>query len=336
MTRAGKALTWLTKPVSLLAMVAVLCLYHWMSSGLSYWGYIDTTGQFRIPPQFDGVRSFSDGLAAVHIGRRWGYIDKQGNVVIPLQFGGAGPFSEGLAVVAAGAPEDPQTRYGYIDKTGRYVIPPRFTWARPFSNGRAAACVQPCWKPESGNTIGYIDATGTFVISPQFNWANDFSEGAAAVRVGTKRSILDGQFGFIDPSGAYVIPPHFSYVMSPFASGLAATHTGYINHAGDVVIPATPAEGVSEFSDGLAGTKREDGVAFIDRFGKTVLTVPTHAVKSFAAGLAPLQQRGNRLFPAGRKWGYINKTGQFAIPPQFRGAQPFSEGLAAVSIRRRG
>jgi hypothetical protein len=28
------------------------------------------------------------------------------------------------------------------------------------------------------------------------------------------------------------------------------------------------------------------------------------------------------------KWGYIDKTGKFVIEPQFKGAGPFSEGLA--------
>jgi|SRR5581483_3715121 len=37
-----------------------------------------------------------------------------------------------------------------------------------------------------------------------------------------------------------------------------------------------------------------------------------------------------------RKSGYINKTGELAIPAQYGGAQPFSEGMAAVSIGIRG
>jgi serine/threonine-protein kinase len=33
-----------------------------------------------------------------------------------------------------------------------------------------------------------------------------------------------------------------------------------------------------------------------------------------------------------QNWGYIDKTGKFAIPPQFDYAANFSEGLALVSI----
>ena len=35
---------------------------------------------------------------------------------------------------------------------------------------------------------------------------------------------------------------------------------------------------------------------------------------------------------AGGKWGYIDRTGRFAIQPQFDFAKPFREGLAAVEI----
>jgi hypothetical protein len=45
--------------------------------------------------------------------------------------------------------------------------------------------------------------------------------------------------------------------------------------------------------------------------------------KPFSDGLAAVRVES--------KWGYIDKTGKFVIEPQFVGAGPFSEGLAAVS-----
>ncbi|WP_081103996.1 WG repeat-containing protein [Leptospira weilii] len=44
------------------------------------------------------AHSFSEGLAAVQIGKKWGFIDKTGNVVIPPQLEIASHFSEGLAL----------------------------------------------------------------------------------------------------------------------------------------------------------------------------------------------------------------------------------------------
>ena len=39
---------------------------------------------------------------------------------------------------------------------------------------------------------------------------------------------------------------------------------------------------------------------------------------------------GEQLRSAKRSWGYIDSTGKFVIPPRFRDAEPFAEGLAAV------
>lgn len=43
------------------------------------WGYMDRSGQLVIPPHFERVTFFSEGLAAVAIGDRWGYVAKGGH-----------------------------------------------------------------------------------------------------------------------------------------------------------------------------------------------------------------------------------------------------------------
>jgi|HubBroStandDraft_3_1064219.scaffolds.fasta_scaffold60561_2 hypothetical protein len=49
----------------------------------SLYGYIDPSGKWVIPPQFDYAERFSDGVARVEWRRKreWGYIDKQGRVI---------------------------------------------------------------------------------------------------------------------------------------------------------------------------------------------------------------------------------------------------------------
>ena len=75
-------------------------------------GFIDRSGNVIISAKYDGVGSFSNGMAAVCIkgnseyrsDNRWGFIDKSGNEVVPLVFqfnpyGYKPCFSEGLAAV---------------------------------------------------------------------------------------------------------------------------------------------------------------------------------------------------------------------------------------------
>ena len=61
------------------------------------------------------VRSFSEGLAAVQVGKKWGYIDHAEKLVIPPQFDDAKRFQGRFAVVSR------RGKWIWIDKTGRTV-----------------------------------------------------------------------------------------------------------------------------------------------------------------------------------------------------------------------
>jgi uncharacterized protein len=84
------------------------------------WGFIDGTGRWIIPPTFEGVSAFSEGLASARSGGLWGFIRPDGSWAIPPTFSEAGRFGGGLAPVGV-------TRnvlggrtccFGYIDKNG--------------------------------------------------------------------------------------------------------------------------------------------------------------------------------------------------------------------------
>jgi hypothetical protein len=73
--------------------------------------------------------------------------------------------------------------------------------------------------------------------------------------------------------------------------------------------------------DGKYGYRRTDGNMVIE---------PCSPVKTgdFSEGLAAMPDPCDN----GRRWGYIDASGKFMIKPQFRTAEAFSEGLAAVQI----
>ena len=58
-----------------------------MSDGLApakvggKWGFVQADGAFAIEPRFDEAKSFEQGLAEVHIGKRMAYIDREGNAI---------------------------------------------------------------------------------------------------------------------------------------------------------------------------------------------------------------------------------------------------------------
>ena len=244
------------------------------------YGFIDTTGIFVIPAQYDFAVGFREGLgvagsfrqqvnamsltygnSTISAGVETGglsYIDINGKIVISAKYELAIPFSEGLAIVRL----DNQ-KWGYIDKTGNFIIPAQFNYAKSFSEGLAVVRIN--------EKMGYIDKTGTFVIPARYDQALSFREGLAPVRINEK-------FGYIDKSGQIVISPQFSYA-SEFSEGLAAVRLkeqwGYINKSGEIVIPlgylTKAGTTAGDFTGGLAKVKIDEKYGFIDKTGTLVI-----------------------------------------------------------------
>jgi hypothetical protein len=295
--------------------------------GSSGWGYIDKKGSIVIEPTFFAAtvdnlpQKFSEGLAAVKVGKKWGYIDKKGKMVIVPQFihkdmfeKVIGPFKEGLAREY----QKSSDKYGYIDRTGKVVIDYQFKYARDFSEGLATV--------EVGKKWGYIDRTGKVVIDFQFKYAENFSEGLAAVKVGKK-------WGYIDKTGTFIIQPRFEckkFLETPgkFSEGRAVIYFGgerygVIDTKGKIVVKPIYSF-IFPFSEGLALVLRNGLVGFIDKKGNEVIKPQFLHGNSFSEGLAKVEHN--------EKWGFIDKTGKYVIKPIFEDAGKFSEGLARVRV----
>lgn len=130
-------------------------------------GVIDPKGEWVIPPRFeDSGYLFTEGMLAVKLGGKWGFIDRTGKMVIEPRFDGLRFFSEGLAAFNVGGRYGAWRgeikihggRWGFIDRTGRVVIEPRFLEAWYFRDGLADV------KTEDGRT--QIRRDGTLLPFP--------------------------------------------------------------------------------------------------------------------------------------------------------------------------
>lgn len=193
------------------------------------YGFINSKGSLLIPAQFDDIKLpdffaldyFSEGLAAVCIGRcafvnngeifhdaleqqvwqgNWGYIDKTGRFAINPQFSEIDGFAHGLASARSGERKlyNDHPRCGYIDHTGNFVISSQFSFCGGFDDqGMAAAAVG----EDNDSRMGFIDTKGRFLINPQFYSVHGFHNGLAEVY---PTEVTPRDFGYIDRSGKYV------------------------------------------------------------------------------------------------------------------------------------
>jgi hypothetical protein len=168
--------------------------------------FVDAQGN-RMPGEYEGNGSFSEGLAPVRFKRLWGYVDLAGKPAIPNVYADAADFSEGLAAVTS--PDG--GRCGYLDRTGTLAIPPRFASCAPFSGGLARVDLSE--RPSDGERVAFVDREGAIVIrgdssQPPFLSASDFADGLAAVADGPVDLAGDGQvrLGYVDRTGKFVWP----------------------------------------------------------------------------------------------------------------------------------
>lgn len=237
--------------------------------------------------------------------------------------------------------------WGYIDESGKFAIQPQFEFAEYFSEGLALVRVGGKW--------GYINESGAFVINPQFedyyfNGRLNFHEGLAAVS--GKLAQSDGSnksgtaIGFIDKTGKFVIKPQFNEAYS-FSDGLALVKVNckdkfttqncgqwYINKAGRTVIKVAGPDWVTcnGTSYGTPGRFKE-GLAMVRTKDCKVGFIDKtgrFAIKPQFDDAKYGFSEGLVGAAIGKKWGFIDKTGKFVINPQFEYVDKFSGGLASA------
>ncbi len=140
------------------------------------------------------------------------------------------------------------------------------------------------------------------------------------------------KWGYKDSDDNEVIEPKYDDAKA-FSEGLARVKSGgkwgYIDPKGKVVI-AIKFDDVADFSDGVAGAFTGGSGGYIDKTGKQVISLPLSDAYwyNFSEGMAPVRLKKND------QYGFIDKSGKVAITPRFDEAFRFSQGRAAVRVKK--
>ena len=232
---------------------------------------------------------------------------KFGEVFIEPQFNTAWDFKEGYAPVWVR--ENGLVKGGHINKNGDVVVPFNYESVRNFIDGYAGACIK-----DVDTKCGYIDKKGRWVIEPYYSQVWDFEDGIASVKIGTDTTSINSKTGAVSNEGG--------------------EKTAYINKKGEILMNRffNHAFGFSEGFGSVGNGAREEILwGYVDKKGAEVIPIKfgpglVSAVGKFNDGMAPALQGHWRS----GKYGYINKAGNFMIPPTYETADNFSEGKAAV------
>ncbi|MGK0296023.1 MAG: hypothetical protein ACI884_002198 [Ulvibacter sp.] len=252
------------------------------------YGFIDNEGNWKIPPKFNHVRHFKEGLAPV------GFWNNDPNITIATHSESARQYDESI-------------KWGFINTNGTLVIDTLYFEITEFENGVCKVV-----SAKSG-IESFINRNGEAInidtlrdqrilcwsksIDNQFLFQKngkcigqiyDYTECAFPAKETFDGTGCNGKYGFVDCSNNWVIEPKYLNVR-PFSNGLA----GIMKKVGE--------------------QKFEWG--FINCNGDTLIDLQYQQVGNFSKDLAPVCKND--------KWGVINTKNEIIIPFEYDDKWPF-------------
>ncbi len=159
-------------------------------------GFINTKGEFEIPPQYDGVfTDFSENLCAVEKDGRTFYIDKNNHFLFFIDMNTAYPFRDGVGLFSTGMSFHPI--YNIINSKGDVLLKDFDAYVEPFKEGFAVFNTPVIRTPKYVYKYGFLDKNGKIFINPKFDKTKSYYNGFAEVWIGRDQ-------GFIDTKGNVV------------------------------------------------------------------------------------------------------------------------------------
>lgn len=179
---------------------------------------------------------------------------------------------------------------------------------------------------------GFFDLKGKIIINPQYEFASAFRDGIALV----KTTGDDGKWGYIDLKGKYTINPTYKNA-TVFKEGLAWIVTensapSAIDVDGEMKFTLKDAEEVKLFSDGLAAFSKADSTSVVWGF---VDKSGNQVINPQFKNVGSFSDNKCAVQNKDGKWGYIDGSGKIIINHQFDSAYEFIKGKAIVYLDKK-
>ncbi|MBK8223532.1 MAG: WG repeat-containing protein [Candidatus Obscuribacter sp.] len=274
-----------------------------------------TESGYVLPAKFDQVSPFSDGVAAVRIGKLVGFIGLDGKFLPNSKMVDC-QFQEGISDGRLAARMN--GLWGYLDTSGHWIVSPKFKFAKPFQNG--FALVSPVGNGQNHNSVTFIDRSGK-QLDKEFYSGQSFEGEYAAVSVRQNQEVL---WGLIDRAGQWVVEPKFSRIGPLIDSTRLLYDKDLVGVFSGRRIAVQPVyKYIGRFSNGLAPFQAAGSklYGFLSTDGRVAVPAKFAFAGTFSEGLAAV-----RTYPSKpekqAKIGFIDSHGVFRISPVLGGSDP--------------
>jgi WG repeat protein len=204
---------------------------------------------------------------------------------------------------------------GAVNRDGSVAVLPRYDWVGPFSDNRAAIRI--------GGLYGFVDEDGREIVKPQYRIVDDYKFGFAQVDV-------DGKSGLIDRDGKMVIAPTCGFIE---AIGPDRFRVSEVRQLGGTIggEDFSGIRGVSPTALSMSislPVLRDSAAGVIDRSGQWIEPPGT-------SSWSPAFEKDDpsiRWVRRNKLWGLARADGTWLIEPKFEQADPLRDGLARVKL----
>lgn len=313
------------------------------------WGYIDLSGEIKIPCEFIHAGEFSNGLAVVtrkntvssgRVVTQNSVIDVTGSEKWQFECNGCwGDFSENLIWI------ETNNETAYYDVNGDQAISSLFGAAADFCSGVARV-----WKNEF---VGMIKSNGDWLVEPRFRSLWDFSidEQVTAFQVVSGGDPwIDDQvnptWGLISIEGNVLVEPHYWHLGVPCKGVVVAANSsgnldlkfGFVDMSGDWIVEPVFERCHDAFNESSVAARFENQWGLVDGQGYWILEPQFDDCSAFHDGLSAVCFGGRRkdgIISGEGKYGFVNRYGDIVIRPTFDYVRPFHGGVARVELQDR-
>lgn len=213
-------------------------------------GLINQEGEIIVKPNYQDIRPFQEGLAAVSLLNKWGFINTSNEIIIPCNYDKVSYFKYGYVRVKVGE------FVGLIDKEGKKILPPIYDKISK--------------KYKSNFNIIKVIKNGSKGWVGKKN--NIFFEKIKKSKGKHSYIYLGKKLGVIDENNIVLISPQFEEIkynsLFYFIQMKQNGKWGYISKEGEILIPAI-FDRISNFKpNGKASVIYQKKMGFIDKKGK--------------------------------------------------------------------
>lgn len=324
-------------------------LYRYQHDDL--FGFVNDKGRLLIPPRYDEVTNFYEGLSVVSQNDTVFFINKENENPFRISYSGAYHFQNGIAPVKRHGKwhfinRQGQTisrdyeeiseltgsayivklngKYGALNNFGQSLIEPRFEILGDFSNGFA-------YYIENGK-YGFVSLTGS-VHSAHYDWISGFdTDHIAIVKTNQKYGLIASTSGAIlrqqydlvarADSGIYIVVSGSYYGFYSAREGCFLSPVSY-----DYQVHKKP----EHYTNGqLLKLQKKGEQALVNTNGSVLVPFGTYNDIGFPSG--ELLKAGTEMKKE-VKYGYVNARLNPVIPFKYSQASDFVDSTAIVKLK---